>query len=99
MDEHRLKSWIVKLLPSEDAEIAEGMGFWVAEECIIPIYLSIRTLAIRFNKEEVNFIPVYPDLTRRDLFHSSCDVFSRILQEFYQKYLGEHSNYPPEHHS
>jgi len=31
MDEHHLKSWIVKILPSEDAEVAEGTGFWAAE--------------------------------------------------------------------
>lgn len=31
MDEERLKSWIVKIFPSKEAEEAEGAGFWAAE--------------------------------------------------------------------
>ncbi len=31
MDENRLKSWIVKILPSEEAKEAKGTGFWAAE--------------------------------------------------------------------
>ena len=31
MDENRLKSWIVKIIPLEKAEKAKGTGFWAAE--------------------------------------------------------------------